>query len=279
VPNLPRGLERALLPREDRIVTEVLSTELERAAQPQEVRTVLDLIDSMKPELMKSLQSESAAEILIRHYYSAIRFNPLLRQCTAESLVGAMLLTAQCRLEPGPLGHVYLVPFKVKGAFEVIFMLGYTGIIELGRRGGAVGLRSSVVWDCDEYTAPWENEKGLHYQLVPGAPEKRVERVGVLVTWKESRGSGQGGPGRPLGGERQALHCPPSRIDTALKASPMKDASRREEDWYWRKTGVRFARPWLPLTTELATADRSDDAIVTGVDEGQPTLTEAGGET
>jgi hypothetical protein len=54
----------------------------------------------------------------------------------------------------------------------------------------------------------------------------------------------------------------------------MKDASRREEDWYWRKTGVRFARPWLPLTTEAATADRADDAVVSGVDDGMPTLTE-----
>jgi hypothetical protein len=45
------------------------------------------------------------------------------------------------------------------------------------------------------------------------------------------------------------------------------------------RSGVRFARPWLPLTTEAATADRADDAIVTGVDAGQPTLTETGGET
>jgi len=247
-------------------MTETLGAALDRAALPQDSANVQDLIYSMEDQLVRSLQSPEAAAILTRHYFTAIRHNETLRQCTPASLVGALLLSAQVRLEPGPLGHVYLVPFKVRGVFEVVWMLGYTGIIELGRRGGAVGLRSSVVWDCDEYTPPWENEKGLHYQLVPGAPENRSERVGVLVTWKE-------------GTERQALHCPPSRIDTALKASPMKDASRREEDWYWRKTGVRFARPWLPLTTEAATADRADDAIVTGVDAGQPTLTETGGET
>jgi recombination protein RecT len=248
-------------------MTETLGAALERASLPQDTANVQDLIYSMETELNRSLQTDGSAAILMRHYYSAIRSNETLRQCTPASIVGGVLLSAQCRLEPGPLGHVYLVPFKVRGVFEVVWMLGYTGIIELGRRGGAVGLRSSVVWDCDEYVAPWENEKGLHYQLVPGPPEKRTERVGVLVTWKE-------------GTERQALHCPPSRIDTALKASPMKDASRREEDWYWRKTGVRFARPWLPLTTELATADRSDDAIVTGVDEGMPVLTTStGGET
>jgi len=243
-------------------MTETLGAALERASLPQDSANVQDLIYSMETELIRSLQSPEAAATLLRHYFTAIRYNETLRQCTPASLVGGVLLSAQCRLEPGPLNHVALIPFKIKGVYEILWMLQYQGIIELGRRGGAVGLRSSVVWDCDEYTQPWENERGLHWLLKPGAPEKRTERVGVLVTWKE-------------GTERQALHCPPSRIDTALKASPMKDASRREEDWYWRKTGVRFARPWLPLTTELATADRSDDAIVTGVDEGQPTLTEA----
>jgi recombination protein RecT len=233
-----------------------LTAALERAAQPQDARNVQDLIYSMQPALERSLQSEAAAEILTRHYFNAIRYNPLLRQCTPESLVGALLLSAQVRLEPGPLGHVYLVPFRdnKRSTFEVTWMLGYTGIIELGRRGGAKGLTAEVVWDCDEYVQPWQNERGRHWTLKPGDVAERTERVGVLVTWKEDT-------------ERVALHCPPERIDTALAARKAKDKGVGSEDWYWRKTGVRFARPWLPLSTDLALASRADDGIVRGVEE------------
>lgn len=241
-------------------MTETLSTELERAAAPKDTRTVLDLIETMRPEIEKSLQSEGAAEILVRHYYSAIRYNELLRQCTGESLVAALLLSAQVRLEPGPLGHVYLVPFKnaKRGVHEVVWMLGYTGIVELARRGGAAGLRSTVVWNCDEIELPWENERGLHWKLVPGLDAEREQRVGCLVVWKE-------------GTERQALWMPPERVDVAIKASKNpKAAELRGEDWYWRKTGVRFARPWLPLTTEeagrqFAQAAAADGGVVHAV--------------
>lgn len=234
---------------------------LEVAAAPKDTRSVLDLIAGMAPEIEKSLQSEAGAEILVRHYYSAIRFNELLRQCSADSLVAALLLAAQVRLEPGPLGHVYLVPFLngKRKVHEVVWMLGYTGIIELGRRGGATGLRSTVVWDCDEYVPPWENERGQHWTLKPGPLAERTERIGCLVTWTEGR-------------ERQALHMPPERVDAAVKASRNpKAAELRGEDWYWRKTAVRFARPWLPLIAgpsagEFARAAQMDGAAVRALD-------------
>jgi recombination protein RecT len=238
-----------------------LSSALDRAASAPEMRSVLDLIATMRPEVEKSLQSEQAAEILVRHYYNAVRYNPLLLQCSAESLVASLLLSAQVRLEPGPLGHVYLVPYRntKRQVHEVVWMLGYTGIVELGRRGGAVGLRATVIWDGDEYVQPWENEKGLHWTRRPGLPAEQLERVGVLVTWKE-------------GAERQALHMPPERVDVAIAASRRPDkAELREVDWYWRKTGVRFARPWLPLSTghgaeAFALASAADGAGVAALD-------------
>ena len=248
-----------------------LATALEQRAQPVETKTVLDLIERIRPEVERSLQSAQAAEILTRHYYTAIRFTPLLMQCTAESQVAALLLTAQLRLEPGPLGHVYLIPRKVKGAHEVQWMLGYVGIAELARRGGAVALRSTVVWDCDEYVRPWENEKGMHWTHVPVESETR-ERSSVLVSWKAN-------------GERQAIDVPSERIERARKASAAHGASSgpwfTDEDAMWRKTGVRAARPWLPLSADLATASTFDGATVVGVSveqgEALPVI-ESGGE-
>jgi recombination protein RecT len=240
-------------------LTDELRQELETANAPKDTKTVLDLIRGMEGELQRSLQSEQAAQTLARHYFNAIRYNELLRQCTAESLVAALLLSAQVRLEPGPLGHVYLVPFKdtKARAFNVVWMLGYVGIAELARRGGAAGLRAAVVWHGDEYVQPWENEKGVHWLLKPAPAETREERIAGLVVWKE-------------GTERLALHMPPERVDVAIKASRNPKADElREEDWYWRKTAVRFARPWLPLTADagaFATAAAADGGAVRALD-------------
>lgn len=235
-----------------------LGTALERAAAPKEARTVIDYIEGMRPEIEKSLQSEQGAAILARHYYNAIRYNPLLMQCAPDSIVAALLLSAQVRLEPGPLGHVYLVPFHngKRGVHEVVWMLGYTGIVELARRGGAQGLRAVVVRGQDEFVAPWQDEKGAHWKHVPNPDSAPEDRIGALVTWKE-------------GTERIALAMPPERVDVAIKASRNPGAAGlRNEDWYWRKTAVRFARPWLPLTTDtgFAQAYHADGALVPTVD-------------
>jgi hypothetical protein len=63
-------------------MTETLGAALERASLPQDTANVQDLIYSMETELNRSLQTEGAAAILMRHYYSAIRSNEALRQCT-----------------------------------------------------------------------------------------------------------------------------------------------------------------------------------------------------
>lgn len=237
-------------------MTETLSTALDKRTEAKETTGVLALIEGMKPEIEKSLQDDAGAAILARHYYNAIRFNPLLMQCTPESLVASLLLSAQVRLEPGPLGHVYLVPFKdsKRQAHEVVWMLGYTGIVELGRRGGAAGLTATVVHDNDVLEKPWQNERGWHWEYKPAQGETG-ERIGALVTWREDK-------------ERVALWMPPERVDVAVKASRNpKAAALKGEDWYWRKTAIRFARPWLPLATDdMARAAAVDGGAVRSLD-------------
>jgi recombination protein RecT len=212
----------------------------------------------MRPELVKSLRDDAAVDILTRHYMTAIRLNPQLMECSQDSLLAALLLSAQVRMEPGPLGHVYLVPYKR----ECVWMLGYTGILELARRSERVGaLAARVVWDNDEYVRPWVDEKGEHFALRPGAEDERGDRVGVLVTWKERAGSTW---------VARALDVPPSRVERARQASP---AARKgagpwttDESAMWAKTGIRYARPWLPLSPDAGYAMQHDEAVLTGVE-------------
>jgi len=230
---------------------QALTKELERQTKAPPTRTVHDLIESMRPELERSLQNDRAADILARHYATALRFSPLLMTCTAESQIAA---TAQVRLEPGPLGHVYLIPFKNtrKGVHEVLWMLGYTGILELARRGGAVGLRSTVVWDDDDWTGIKNVNGTLRYTLTPAAERnEEASRCGVLVEWKD--------------GGQNAVWCPPSRIKRAQDASASYKTGQgpwfSDTEAMWRKTGIRFARPFLPLFVELAESERMDGRV------------------
>ena len=180
-----------------------LTQALEQRAEPREQTTIRELVERMKPELAKVLPQGVTPERLTRTYMTEIRRNPKLLECTQESLLGALLLSAQVGLDPGPLGYVYLVPFKS----ECSWILGYTGIIALARRSGASALHSEIIWDCDSFAPPWRNEKGIHFEHRPGPVTDRGERVGVLVSWKEA-------------GNVNALHVPPSRVERARKASP-----------------------------------------------------------
>jgi phage RecT family recombinase len=226
----------------------------ERAAAPEAER-VNDIVKRNRDAFIKLLGSEQAAAQFVAGWKTYMDRNPQLWECEPYSLAGGMAQAAQLGLSFGALGHVYLVPHKLKnGSRWATFVIGYTGMVKLARDAGATGLRATVIWDCDEYTQPWENEKGLHWSLAPGAVEDQKERVGVLVAWKDN-------------GERVALHCPPSRIDAALEASAMRDKTRREDDWYWRKTGIRFARPWLPMTPALALALEADEQPAEPFDE------------
>lgn len=229
--------------------TSQLRQDIQVAAERDTRPTVYDLIERQTPAIARVFNGDAAmAERFARIATTEIRRNPKLGECNPHSLLGALMVSAQLGLEPGPLGHVYLVPFKR----EVTWILGYTGVIELARRAGVVGLRATVVWDCDEYVRPWEDERGLHWRLVPGLYDERTERVGVLVAWTDGK-------------TRLALDVPYSRIQRAMSAS---EAAKRnvgpwstDTDAMWRKTGIRAARPFLPMVADLSRAlDRDEQA-------------------
>jgi len=234
-----------------------LTKELERQQAPKQQRTVADLIEAMQPAIVRSLGSEAAAAAMVRHYYSAVRYNPLLLDATPDSMVAALLLSAQVRLEPGPLGHVYLVPFKG----QIVWMLGYTGIMELARRSERVaGLQSTVVHDADVYESPWQDEKGTHFLFRP-APTDRGDRVAVLVTWRERMGASW---------LPRAVNVDAARVEQGRMASQLgKQGKGLWADFpeqAWAKTGVRAVRAWLPLTPDAGYALGADDHVVSHVE-------------
>jgi len=103
-------------------------------------KTVLDYIRAMTPEIAKALPSHITPERLIRVVLTEIRRNPKLMECSRDSLLGALMLSAQMGLEPSPLGHCYYIPYnnRKSGIIECQFIIGYRGMIDLAMRSDKI---------------------------------------------------------------------------------------------------------------------------------------------
>lgn len=98
------------------------------------VQTIRDLVERNRSQLMAALPSHLPVDRIVRAFFTVLSTTPKLYECTPRSLIGALIQSAQLGLEPGVLGHAYLVPYKT----EVQFIPGYRGLVDLVRRSGTV---------------------------------------------------------------------------------------------------------------------------------------------
>ena len=92
-------------------------------------KTIFDVIQSGAKQFATALPKHINSDRFVRIAITTIRQNPKLAQCNQESLLGALMVSAQLGLEPGVLGQCYLIPY----GRECQFQIGYKGMIELLR--------------------------------------------------------------------------------------------------------------------------------------------------
>lgn len=243
-------------------MTEALDFELSRLAAAPDTRTVLELIATLEPELIRELGVEDAAGVLASSYESALRASELIRQATPESIVGALLACELADVEPGLEGHVYLTPFKAtRDSFGVVWTLGAAGATLLAQRAGAIGLRADVVYPYDDYVAPWVDARGVHFEHRPQATADDPARQCVLVSWRTVV------VGRLVA---DAFEVSLNEVDAARRravgnrqaASPWE----RDELEQTRKAAILAAASRLPASEPLALAAIYDGHLIGGVD-------------
>ena len=88
----------------------------------------------MGPAIAEALPKSKGmdAERLSRITLTTLRTNPKLLECSVESLLGAVLQSAQLGLEPSLMGQCHFIPYKG----QVSFQIGYKGLIDLVTRNG-----------------------------------------------------------------------------------------------------------------------------------------------
>src|SRR6478609_9272958 len=120
--------------------------------------------DQMRQQFVKAMNSPKMLDRFLRLATSAINQTPGLADCSAASIVGALLKSAQLNLEPNTvLGECYLIPRRNKGKMEANFEMGYKGLIKLAYRSGDVKLvQAYEVYEADNFDADYGENKVTH---------------------------------------------------------------------------------------------------------------------
>lgn len=219
----------------------------------QPAKTIADYIKAMTPEIAKALPSHLKPERLARIVTTEIRRNPKLMQCTRESLLGALMLSAQLGLEPGPLGHVYFIPYnnKKQGIIECQFILGYKGMIDLARRSGNIqSIMAETVYENDVF----EFEYGLNPNLIH---KPTLNDRGKAVAWYAVAKFIDGGYQMKVMG-RPDIERSKSRSQTGnSQYSPWAT----DYDEMAKKTVVRAMFKYLPVSNEIMRYSEKDAVV------------------
>ena len=124
-------------------------------------KTIFDVIQAGAKQFATALPKHINSERFVRIAITTIRQNPKLAQCNQESLLGALMVSAQLGLEPGVLGQCYLIPY----GRECQFQIGYKGMIELLRRSGQLkDIYAYSVYENDEFEMTYGLDRDLKHK-------------------------------------------------------------------------------------------------------------------
>jgi len=218
-----------------------------RAVSPYQ--NIQDLFKRMAPEIAKVLPRHIKSDHLLRMAMTEIRKNPKLLECSSQSLLGALMLSAQLGLEPGILGHAYLIPYynnKTKST-EVQFQIGYKGYIDLVRRSGE--LQTLDVHEVCRGDA-FEYEYGLTPKLMH---RPALENRGAAYCYYAIAKFKDGG--------FSFLVMSVQDIDKYRKRSKSPDYGPWATDYdaMAKKTVIKQLAKYLPLSTEIQRSMTQDE--------------------
>jgi len=217
----------------------------------------------MTPEIAKAVPSHITPERLIRVVLTEIRRNPKLMECSRDSLLGALMLSAQLGLEPSPLGHCYYIPYNNRkaGVMECQFMIGYRGMIELARRSDKI---ESIVAETVCQNDLFDFQYGLNPNLMhkPALTNRGAAYAYYAVV--KFRG---GGFHIKVMGIEEIERFKKRSQSAQYSSSPWVT----DYDEMAKKTVIRSIFRYLPISHEIMTYAQKDAVVKTSLieDEGE----------
>jgi recombination protein RecT len=213
------------------------------------------LLEQNKGSFAQALPQHIGVERFIRVALTAAVQNPNLLRCTKESIMAALLQSAQLGLVPdGLLGQAFVIPYGEKATFQV----GAQGLCELATRTGRISaVIPDVVHEKDIFEF-WRDVEQDHFKHIPH--------------------SGADDPGKVT-----HAYCIVRRTDKTAKVEVLSvgkierehrahSKARNSGPWQThyeamcKKTAVLVALKWESKSPELARALAVEEKVDMGLD-------------
>jgi recombination protein RecT len=217
---------------------------------------IVELIDAQRSQFGRALGAAGMdPDRFARSLLTECRRTPKLLECDPYSVLGAAMTCAQLALEPGPLGHAYLIPRwnRDRRVMECTFQLGYRGMIDLALRSGRTrSIDAHVVYPADEFEFAYGTEPFLRHRPTL-EHDSAAEPVAVYAVALLAEG------GAPF------VVLSIAEVERRRARSSAPDSPAWRSDWaaMARKTAVRALSPYIPQTAEFALANRLDEQVRT----------------
>lgn len=142
--------------------------------RPQPVKTIAALLEGQLHKIAAAIPAQVDAARFARLAVSMLNKRTELANCTARSLLQAIMESAQLGLELDPsLGHAYLVPFRAGNQTLAQLIVGYRGMIHLLIETGRVRkVYARPVWQGDKFEMKLGTNE--HITHVPVRPDERT---------------------------------------------------------------------------------------------------------
>ena len=222
-------------------------------------KTIFDVIQAGAKQFATALPKHVNSERFVRIAITTIRQNPKLVKCSQESLLGALMVSAQLGLEPGTLGQCYLIPFENKkaGTVECQFQIGYKGLIELLRRSGQLSdIYSYTVYENDDFNIEYGLSRTLTHK--PNFDERgEIKGFYAVAILKD------GAKAFEYMTKDEVTH----HEEKYRKGSYKNDVWNKNFEEMAQKTVVKKLLKWLPVSVEFLEMAAKDEKSFKVIDD------------
>jgi recombination protein RecT len=218
-----------------------------------------EMFQKVMPRVRAAIPQHVKPERLFQVAYLALSRQPALLECTAISVLRAVIIGAQLGLDISGIGGMaYLVPFRNNrtGEREVQFIIGYRGMIELARRSGDIAwIYPGIVYANERFDYQINPIPRLQHE--PNLDEKtRGEMIGCYA----------------IAVFRDPTVPPMPWAMTKAQVDKIRARSKAGNDGPWvtnypemmMKTAIRGLSKYIPASAELNQALDYEDQVESG---------------
>lgn len=214
---------------------------------------IADMLKHAWPRIQAVMPKHMSSERMYQIALSAINTTPKLAECSPATLLSCVMKCSALGLEPSAvdgLGRAYILPYRSKQGMQAQLILGYKGMIALARRSGEIkDISARAVYDGDEFDYSFGLDEHLSHKPATRDHKdgEKPTHVYMVAHFKD-------------GGHYMD-------VMTFQEVEAIRKRSKAANNGPWvtdyeamaKKTVIRRAFPYLPVSVEAQSAAASDE--------------------